>query len=70
MTEVLDNIERVEVMRLLPGDLLVVTTRDDMPLSEAMMARITEAFQAKLPAWAKVIVLCGLDVEVVRPDGE
>lgn len=65
-----DVIAKIEVARLLPGDLLVLTTRDGVRLSEAARAHIRQALQERLPAWVKVVVLEGLDLHVVRPNGE
>lgn len=70
MTEDLDKIEKIEVVRLLPGDLLVVTTRDGVDLDEALAMQIRKAFQEQLPAGVKVVVLEGLDLQVIRPDGD
>lgn len=56
MTELLDKIERIEVARLLPGDLLVLTTRDGTRLSEAARTHIRQALQERFPAWVKVVV--------------
>lgn len=66
--ELLAKVERVEVARLLPGDVLVVTTRDGVHLSEAERVRFGEAWRAALPAWVKVVVAQGCDVKVLRPE--
>lgn len=68
--ELMDKIERIEVARLLPGDLLVLTTRDGVRLSEHAVTQIRQALQERLPAWVKVVVLEGFDLQVIRPDGE
>lgn len=63
-----DIIAKIEVARLLPGDLLVMTTRDGVQLSEAAATHIEQALQARLPAWVKVVVLDGFDLQVIRPE--
>lgn len=65
-----DVIAKIEVARLLPGDLLVLTTRDGVRLNEAATTQIRQTLQERLPVWVKVVVLEGFDLQVVRPDGE
>lgn len=62
------KVERVELVRLLPGDVLVVTTRDDMMLSQAERQRLREAWRGVLPTWVKVVITHGCDVKVLRPE--
>lgn len=66
--ELLGKVERVEVARLLPGDVLVVTMRDEVWLSDFERVRLGEAWRAALPAWVKVVVAYGCDVKVLRPE--
>lgn len=63
------QIEKVEVARLLPGDVLVVTMRDGRPLSEAEVAWIKQGWRRVLPAWVTVVIAQGAEVKVVRADG-
>lgn len=63
------QISKVEIARLLPGDVLVVTMRDGPPLSEADVAWIKQAWRKVLPAWVTVAVVQGAEVKVVRADG-
>ena len=66
--ELLGKVERVEVARFLPGDVLVVTTRDGVQLSQAERQWLREAWRGVLPTWVKVVVTYGFDVKVLRPE--
>lgn len=66
--EALGKVERIEVARFLPGDLLIVTMRDHRRLSDLDYQRFKEAWRAVLPVWVKVVVAEGCDVTVVRPE--
>lgn len=63
------QIKKVEIARLLPGDVLVVTMRDGVYLSEAEKDWHKQAWRRVLPAWVTVAVVQGADVKVVRADG-
>lgn len=63
------QISKVEIARLLPGDVLVVTMRDGIYLSEQEKDWHRQAWCRVLPAWVTVVVVQGADVKVVRADG-
>lgn len=60
------DIEEIKVMRLLPGDTLVL--RVDRALSQETAVRITKTVEPLIPEGVKVLVLDrGMSLEVVRP---
>ena len=69
MSELTLQIKKVEIARLLPGDVLVVTMRDGVYLSEAEKDWHKQAWRRVLPTWVTVAVVQGADVKVVRADG-
>lgn len=60
------TISRVELARLLPGDILVLTVPDHVFVTNAEIERMRAQIQAALPAWAKCWVVRGATVKVVR----
>lgn len=59
------DIEEIKVMRLLPGDTLVLHV--DRALSQETAVRITKTVEPLIPEGVKVLVLeRGMSLEVVR----
>jgi hypothetical protein len=59
-------ISKVEVARLLPGDVLVVTVREGVYLSQADAESLRSQLRAALPIWVKVAIAQGVDFMIVR----
>lgn len=68
VNELLGKLARVEVARLLPGDVLVVTMRDGVYLPDVVRQHFMAMWRAALPAWVKVVIVHDCDVKVVRPE--
>lgn len=61
------DIEEIKVMRLLPGDTLVL--RVDRAISQEVADRITKTVEPLIPEGVKVLVLeRGMSLEVVRAE--
>lgn len=65
----LPPLANAQVLRLLPGDVLVVTMRDGRPLNEEEIVWIKQQWRRVLPAWVTVVVVQGAEVKVVRDGG-
>lgn len=68
-TTLLPPLTNAEVLRLLPGDVLVVTMRDGKRLTQEEKEWVTQGWRRVLPAWVKVAVVQDCDVKVVRDGG-
>lgn len=61
-------VEAVQVLRVQPGDTLVITTTK--PITEAAAATIRDQLRLAFPGVPAVVLDDGTTVRIVRPDAE
>lgn len=57
---------RVEVLRLEPGDVIIVTVHENVRIRPDDVTLVKQAIEAEFPG-NKVVVVAGIDLSVVKP---
>ena len=59
-------VQRIDVLRLEPGDIVAITVKND-DLSDVQMARLVAQAKAGLPDSIRVLIIGRAELSVIRP---